>query len=181
MPNALLVRRVIPVGQVLRREHVNKIAGMLQCMLSGHLLDNMMLSSSSLSSLKFDIINTIAQSRNAMNLDRIILIAIIAVAVLATIPQIPVDAAIWGLILVVIGIVGGVTANFGDLMQRLIIYVLAVAIPTFANSLDFIMVVGPFANTLLVHLATGIQGMAVGLLGWGLAGRVMGTIPAASD
>lgn len=116
-----------------------------------------------------------------MNLQQIVLIALIAVAVLASVPQIPVEASIWGLILVVVGIVGGVTSETEDLSQRLIIYVIAVALPVFSNSLDYIMVVGPYANTLLDNFAIGLQGMAVGMLVMGLAGRLMGSAAAESD
>lgn len=109
-----------------------------------------------------------------MKQERIYVIALIVVGLLASIPQIPVDAKIWGLILVVVGIVGGVMVNYDDVVQRILIYVVAVAIPIFSNSLDFIPVVGPWVNMLLDNIATGIQGMAVGLLVMGLLARAKG-------
>ena len=42
-----------------------------------------------------------------MGQERLYVIALIVVAILASIPQIPIAANIWGLILVVVGIVGG--------------------------------------------------------------------------
>lgn len=106
-----------------------------------------------------------------MGQERIYVLALIVVAVLASIPQIPVEASIWGLILVVVGIVGGVMVNYADLSQRLLIYVVAVSLPMIDNSLDNIPAVGGWLNTLFDNMATGIQGMALGLLVMGLVAR----------
>lgn len=109
-----------------------------------------------------------------MNQERIYVIALLAIGLLASIPQIPVDAKIWGAILVIVGVVGGVLVNYEDMMQRLLIYVVAVAIPIFSDSLNMVPMVGPWVNTLLDNIALGIQGMAVGLLVMGLLARAKG-------
>ena len=109
-----------------------------------------------------------------MNQERMYVIALLAIGLLASIPQIPVDAKIWGIILVVVGVVGGVMVNYDDMMQRLMIYVVAVAMPIFSDSLTVIPTVGPWLNMLLDNIATGIQGMAVGLVVMGLLARAKG-------
>lgn len=109
-----------------------------------------------------------------MNQERMYVIALLAVGLLASIPQIPVDAKIWGIILVVAGIVGGVMVNYEDAMQRLLVYVIAVGMPIFSDALNVIPTVGPWLNTLLDNVAMGIQGMAVGLVVMGLLARAKG-------
>ncbi len=109
-----------------------------------------------------------------MKEERLYVIALLAISLLASIPQIPVDAKLWGAILVVVGIVGGVMVNYQELMQRILIYVVAVALPIFSNSLDFVPAVGPWLNGYLDNVATGIQGMAVGLVVMGLIARAKG-------
>ena len=109
-----------------------------------------------------------------MNQERMYVIAILAIGLLASIPQIPVDAKIWGMILVVVGIVGGVMVNYSDMMQRLMVYVVAVAMPIFSDALDVLPTVGPWLNMLLDNIATGIQGMAIGLVVMGLLARAKG-------
>ena len=99
-------------------------------------------------------------------------IALIALAVLASIPQIPLDASIWGLLLVVVGIVGGVMVNYAELNQRILIYVVAATLPMISNSLDNVPAVGSWLNTMFDNMATGIQGMAIGLLVMGLLARL---------
>ena len=113
-----------------------------------------------------------------MNLERILLIVVVAVAVLAAIPQVPVDASIWGLILVLAGLVAGVMNSNDDASERLLVYVIAVALPTIAGSLDSIPVVGPWVGAVLGSVATGLQGLAVGLFLMALKNRLM---PAASS
>ncbi len=109
-----------------------------------------------------------------MNQERMYVIALLAIGLLASIPQIPVDAKIWGMILVVVGIVGGVMVNYDDLMQRLVVYVVAVAMPIFSDALNVLPTVGPWLNMLLDNIATGIQGMAIGLVVMGLLARAKG-------
>jgi hypothetical protein len=109
-----------------------------------------------------------------MNQERIYVIALVAVALLASIPQIPVAANIWALILVVVGIVGGAMVNYSDLSQRILIYVVAVSLPMIDDSLDNIPAVGAWLNTYFDNVATGIQGMAIGLIVMGLLARAKG-------
>jgi len=109
-----------------------------------------------------------------MNQERTYIIALIAVAVLASIPQIPVDAAIWGLVLVVVGIVGGAMVNYEEVVQRVLIYVVAATLPMISDSLEYIPAVGGWLNMLFDNVATGIQGMAIGLIVMGLLARVKG-------
>lgn len=106
-----------------------------------------------------------------MGQERLYVIALIVVAILASIPQIPIEANIWGLILVVVGIVGGVMVNYTDLSQRILIYVVAVSLPMIDNSLGYIPAIGTWLNTMFDNMATGIQGMALGLLVMGLVAR----------
>jgi hypothetical protein len=115
-----------------------------------------------------------------MNQERIILLAIIALAVLASIPQIPVDAQIWGALLAIVGVVGGVLVNYGEVVQRMLVYVLSAVIPIFSDCLQPIWVVGPWLDSVLDNLALGVQGVAVGLLVMGLLARVQGAKPAAA-
>ena len=110
-----------------------------------------------------------------MKQERLFLIALVVLAVLASIPQIPVEAQLWGAILAIVGIAAGVLVKYGDAVQRVLIYVLAVAIPTFDNCLDYIWVVGPWINAGLDNLATGIQGVAVGILVMALLARIQGS------
>ena len=106
--------------------------------------------------------------------EKIYVIALIVVALLASIPQIPVEMKIWGAILVIVGLIGGVMLNYPDMAQRTMIYVLAVALPMFANSLDYIPVAGEHLNTYFDNLAIGVQGLAVGLVVMGLISRARG-------
>lgn len=109
-----------------------------------------------------------------MNQERIYVIALVAIALLASIPQIPVGADIWGLVLVVVGIVGGVMVNYPDVVQRVLIYVVAVALPLFDDALDYVPAVGAWLNMYFDNVATGIQGMAIGLVVMGLLARAKG-------
>ncbi len=108
-----------------------------------------------------------------MKEERTYLIALLVLALLASIPQIPVDAGIWAGLLALVGVIGGLMLSY-DANQRVLIYVVAFALPIFSNSLDSIWVVGEWLNGLLDHLAHGIQGLAVGVLVMGLLGRLQG-------
>ena len=109
-----------------------------------------------------------------MKQERIYLIALTVLAVLATIPQIPVEAQVWGALLALVGIIAGVLLTY-DVQQRTLIYVLAVALPVFSNSLTAIWVVGTWLDALLDNLAIGVQGFAVGLFVMALLARIQGT------
>lgn len=110
-----------------------------------------------------------------MKEERIYLIALIVLAVLASIKQVPVDAAIWGGLLAIVGIIGGVMISYPEVTQRLLIYVVAAALPMIDNTLDAVWVVGPWLNMLLDNLALGIQGLAVGMFAMAMVGRLQGS------
>lgn len=110
-----------------------------------------------------------------MKQEALLLIAMLAIALLATIPQIPVDAQIWGALLAIIGIVTAVLVNYHkDVNQRIVIYVLAIALPMFNDVLHNIWVVGAWASTFLDNVAIGVQGAAVGVFVMAIIGRITG-------
>ncbi|NIW25130.1 MAG: hypothetical protein GWN29_11490, partial [Gammaproteobacteria bacterium] len=85
-----------------------------------------------------------------MKQEGMLLIAMLVVALLASIPQVPVDAQIWGALLAIVGIVTAVLVYSGaDVSQRIVIYVLAVTLPMFDDVLDNIWVVGTWLNMYL--------------------------------
>jgi hypothetical protein len=112
-----------------------------------------------------------------MKQERLYVIALVVLALLASIPQISVDAQIWAALLALVGIASGVLVNYADLAQRAIIYIVALALPVVDNCLDAIWVVGPWVNMFLDHVATGIQGMAVGLFVMAIVARIQGAQP----
>ncbi len=109
-----------------------------------------------------------------MKEERIYVIALVVIALLASIPQIPVAANIWGLVLVVVGIVGGAMVNYPDATQRVLVYVVAATLAMIDNSLDNIPAVGAWLNSYFDNVATGVQGMAMGLIVMGLLARAKG-------
>ena len=109
-----------------------------------------------------------------MNQERLYIIALIVVALLASIPQIPVDAGVWGAILVVVGIVGGVMINYEEMLQRIVIYIVAAVLPLIDDSLAYIPAIGDWLNSYFDHVATGVQGMAMGLFVMALIARAKG-------
>ena len=109
-----------------------------------------------------------------MNQERTYVIALVAVALLASIPQIPVGASIWGLILVVVGIVGGAMVNYAEVVQRILIYVVAATLGMISDSLEYIPAVGNWLSMYFDNMAVGIQGMAMGLIVMGLLARLKG-------
>ena len=71
-----------------------------------------------------------------MNSDRILVALLVVVAVVAAIPQLA--FAPWGIALVVLGLVAGAMGQSGNVMDRVVIYLAAIALPVFSNSLDVI-------------------------------------------
>ena len=105
--------------------------------------------------------------------ERILISLIVVVAILGTIPA-GADAVPYvGLALVILGLLAGVMGESPDVNQRTAIYVAAVALPVFSNSLDAIPVVGVWVNAVLDGVATGIQGMAVAFVLLQLKVRIM--------
>ena len=109
-----------------------------------------------------------------MNQERLYVLALIVVALLASIPQIPIDAGLWGALLVIVGIVGGVMVNYEEMMQRIVIYIVAAVLPMIDDSLDYIPAIGTWLNTYFDNVATGVQGMAMGLFVMALVARAKG-------
>jgi len=106
-----------------------------------------------------------------MRAERILVALLVVVAVVAAIPQLA--FAPWGIVLVVLGLVAGAIGKSGNVMDRMVIYLAAIALPVFSNSLDVIPIIGPLVNQVLQHLSTGIQGMAVTILMVAIYGRIM--------
>ena len=105
--------------------------------------------------------------------ERILVSLIVVVAILSTIPAVAGAVPYMGLALVILGLAAGVMGESPDVNQRTVIYVAAVALPVFSNSLDAIEVVGPWANSVLDGVAIGIQGMAVAFVLEQLKARIM--------
>ena len=95
-----------------------------------------------------------------MSSDRILMILMTAVAILAVVPAVP-GGEYAALILVGLGLISGVMNPEDDLLTRLVLIVVAVALPTIANSLDAIPVVGGFVNSILDNVAVAIAGIVV--------------------
>ncbi len=95
-----------------------------------------------------------------MSSDRILMILMTAVAILAVVPAVP-GGEYAALILVGLGLISGFMNPEDDLLTRLVLIVVAVALPTIANSLDAIPVVGGFVNSILDNVAVGIAGIVV--------------------
>ena len=83
----------------------------------------------------------------------------IVVAALAAFGVGPVDS--YALVLVVLGLAMGFTNPIEDVATRVAMYVLAVYLPTIADNLDVIPVVGEPANGILSQLAVVVAGVAI--------------------
>ena len=95
-----------------------------------------------------------------MSSDRILMILMTAVAILAVVPAVP-GGEYAALILVGLGLISGFMNPEDDLLTRLVLIVVAVALPTIANSLDAIPVVGGIVNNILDNVAVAIAGIVV--------------------
>ena len=102
--------------------------------------------------------------------ERVLVALLVVIAVVAAIPQ----AAFldWGIVLVILGLIAGAMGNSNSATDRTLIYVLAIALPAFSDSLNVIPTIGPLVNLVLDNLATGIQGMAVAVVLVALYGRL---------
>ena len=85
-----------------------------------------------------------------------IVVAAVALAVL-----LPDAFAYYGLVLVLIGLVGGFMAPIEDVATRVAYYVLAAALPGIADQMDLIPVVGTYLNGFLDNLAVFLAGIAI--------------------
>ena len=107
-----------------------------------------------------------------MSSDRILMILMTAVAILAVVPAVP-GGEYAALILVGLGLISGFMNPEDDLLTRLAMIVVAVALPTVANSLDAIPVVGGFVNSILDNVAVAIAGIVVANVLLQIYGRLM--------
>ena len=70
----------------------------------------------------------------------------------------------YALVLVVLGLAMGFTNPIEDVATRVAMYVLAVYLPTIADNLDVIPVVGEPVNGILSQLAVVVAGVAIALV-----------------
>ena len=107
-----------------------------------------------------------------MSSDRILMILMTAVAILAVVPAVP-GGEYAALILVGLGLISGFMNPEDDLLTRLAMIVVAVALPTVANSLDAIPMVGGYVNSILDNVAVAIAGIVVANVLLQIYGRLM--------
>ncbi len=94
-----------------------------------------------------------------MSSNQILTILSVLIALGATI--VPDIMPYWALILVTVGLVSGFLNPLPDMLSRLAYTVAAVAIPTIANSLDAIPVVGAHVNMLIDNIMISVAGMVI--------------------
>ena len=106
--------------------------------------------------------------------ERVLLALIVVIAILGTVPAVAEAVPYAGLALVVLGLVAGfMGGDKADVRERTVIYVVAAGLPIVSDSLDAIAVVGPWVNSVLDGVATGVQGMAVAFVLMQLKTRIM--------
>ena len=94
-----------------------------------------------------------------MNSNQILTAVLIIVAILATFMA---DAhPYWGLALVTLGLINGFMNPFPDMTTRMAYTVAVVAIPTIANGLDAIPVVGAPINGVIDQVMLGVGGAVI--------------------
>jgi len=96
-----------------------------------------------------------------------------ALAILVAIISAFVALEWWPLILLVMGLVFGFVVQEKDQAQVLMVIVLAVALPTIADSLNAIPMIGAHLDTIFTHLAILIGGHAIANLVLGLKDMIM--------
>ena len=96
-----------------------------------------------------------------------------ALAILVAIISAFVALEWWPLILLIMGLVFGFVVQEKDQIQVLTIIVLAVALPTIADSLNAIPMIGAHLDTIFTHLAILICGNAIANLVLGLKDMIM--------
>ena len=79
----------------------------------------------------------------------------------------------WPLILVLIGLVFGFVAQEKDPVTGVLVIVTAVALPTIADSLNAIPMIGSYLDTIFTHFAIVIGGHAIANLVLDLKNRIM--------
>jgi hypothetical protein len=99
------------------------------------------------------------KKENAMNSNQIITSLSIVAALAATI--VPDVMPYWPLALIALGLVGGFMNPMADATTRMAYTVAALAIPTIANGLDAIPVVGMPLNTMIDNVMVSVGGMVI--------------------
>ena len=94
-----------------------------------------------------------------MSSNQILTILSVLIALGATI--VPDVIPYWTLTLVAVGLISGFVNPLPDMMSRMAYTVAAVAIPTIANALDAIPVVGSQVNLLIDNIMISVAGMVI--------------------
>ena len=103
-----------------------------------------------------------------MDSDRILMLLLLIVAVIAAIVEIPYT----GLALLALGLVSGFLNPVDDIMERTAYLVAAVAAPVAADNLDLIPAVGSYLNAIIDGIAIGAAGMWISSFTRGLVSRI---------
>jgi hypothetical protein len=77
------------------------------------------------------------------------------------------------LLLLLLGLAGGFISPQTEATARIAIYVLAAALPTIADQLDLVPMVGSYLNSIFDNLAVGFAGMALANLVMALVNNLM--------
>jgi hypothetical protein len=96
---------------------------------------------------------------NAMSSNQILVILSVVIALAATV--LPDVMPYWALTLLAVGLINGFMNPLGDMMARMAYTVAAVAIPTIANSLDAIPMVGAPLNLMIDNIMVSVAGMVI--------------------
>ncbi|MGB1342149.1 MAG: hypothetical protein ACPHAN_11570 [Pseudomonadales bacterium] len=94
-----------------------------------------------------------------MSSNQILVILSVVIALAATV--LPDVMPYWALALVAVGLINGFMNPLPDMMSRMAYTVAAVAIPTIANSLDSIPVVGAPLNLMIDNIMVSVAGMVI--------------------
>ncbi len=94
-----------------------------------------------------------------MSSNQILTILSVLIALAATI--VPDVIPYWALTLVTVGLISGFVNPLPDMTSRMAYTVAAVAIPTIANALDAIPVVGSQINLLIDNIMISVAGMVI--------------------
>ena len=94
-----------------------------------------------------------------MSSKQILVILSVVIALAATV--LPDVMPYWALTLVAVGLINGFMNPLGEMMARMAYTVAAVAIPTIANSLDAIPMVGAPLNLMIDNIMISVAGMVI--------------------
>ena len=94
-------------------------------------------------------------------------------AIIATFVPLTSTIEWWTLVLLTIGLVNGFGAQEKDTTTVVLVIVAAVALPTIADSLNAIPMIGGYLDTIIDNFAISIGGYAIAHLVWDLKNRLM--------